>query len=55
MMSSGMPSKIGLATVKKIIDEHRGVIEMQSDRGVGTTFVVRLPDRRAAPEGQAET
>jgi len=28
---------------KKIVDSHRGVIDVQSKVGVGTAFTVRLP------------
>ena len=34
---------LGLATVKQIVGEHGGIIEMDSEVGVGTTFTVRLP------------
>jgi signal transduction histidine kinase len=34
---------IGLMITKKIIDDHNGVIEFQSEEGVGTTFFIRLP------------
>jgi signal transduction histidine kinase len=33
---------------KKIIEEHKGVIDLTSERNRGTTFFVRLP-RREAP------
>ncbi|MEZ0608877.1 ATP-binding protein [Fibrella sp. WM1] len=34
---------IGLTIVKKIIDNHKGLIDVQSEPGVGTTFWVTLP------------
>lgn len=34
---------LGLAIVKEIVDLHRGSIEIDSQRGQGTTFTVRLP------------
>jgi signal transduction histidine kinase len=34
---------LGLAMVKKIIDEHRGEIRFETTEGRGTTFIVRLP------------
>jgi signal transduction histidine kinase len=34
---------LGLAIVKRIIDGHDGQIEVSSQAGVGTTFVVTLP------------
>jgi len=36
---------LGLMITKKIIDEHGGVIELESKRGDGTKFIVRLPER----------
>lgn len=34
---------IGLTIVKKIVDNHKGFIDVQSEPGVGTTFWVALP------------
>jgi two-component system sensor histidine kinase PilS (NtrC family) len=34
---------LGLATVARIVEDHRGNIDMQSDQGKGTTFTVRFP------------
>ena len=36
---------LGLMITKKIIDEHGGVIKLQSKRGEGTKFIIRLPER----------
>ena len=36
---------LGLMITKKIIDEHGGVIEMESKKGKGTKFIIRLPER----------
>jgi signal transduction histidine kinase len=36
-------SGVGLSIVKKIVDSHRGLIDVASQRGEGTTFTVRLP------------
>lgn len=36
-------SGLGLLTCHHIVDEHRGSIEVRSELGRGTTFVVRLP------------
>ena len=36
---------LGLAVVKKVIDEHGGKIEVTSTPGEGTTFLIRLPAR----------
>ena len=34
---------LGLAYVKKMIDEHHGTINVESELGVGTTFIITLP------------
>jgi len=39
---------LGLMMAKKIIDEHKGLIELFSEKGKGTKFVVRLPERGEA-------
>jgi signal transduction histidine kinase len=36
-------SGVGLAMVKKIVDSHRGVIDLDSAPGQGATFSIRLP------------
>ncbi len=36
-------SGVGLSMAKKIVDSHRGVIDVASEIGEGTTFTVRLP------------
>ena len=38
---------LGLSQVKKIIDQHRGSIEILSRRGEGTCVVIALPLHRA--------
>ena len=46
---------LGMATVKRIMDEHGGTVEVASEEGVGTTIVLRLPgpaeDPGSAPTG----
>lgn len=41
-------SGLGLMITRKIIDEHRGVIEFESERTKGTRFMIRLPERSQA-------
>jgi signal transduction histidine kinase len=42
---------LGLAVTKKIVEEHKGSIEVQSHVDRGTTFTLKLP---AAPAESAE-
>ncbi len=39
---------IGLALVKKIVEEHGGTIRLESDVGKGTCFYFTWPSRRSA-------
>lgn len=34
---------LGLAVVKRILEDHRGLIEVISKKGEGTTFIIKLP------------
>ncbi len=45
---------LGLGVAKKVIDAHRGTIEVSSQLGVGTEFVVSIPLADAARETGAE-
>ena len=38
---------LGLATVKKIIEQHGGTVSLDSNVGVGTQVTVSLPAKRA--------
>ncbi len=38
-------SGLGLYLIKKLVELHNGTIEVQSTPGLGTTFVVRLPNK----------
>jgi signal transduction histidine kinase len=49
-----MGSGLGLMMSKKIVDRHGGQIEVSSQKGAGTTFIVRLP-RRSARDDEATT
>ncbi len=35
---------IGLMMTKKIIDEHHGLIKAESEKGIGSEFIIRLPE-----------
>jgi len=37
---------LGLMIARKIIDEHKGVIDFVSEKNQGTTFVIRLPEKK---------
>ncbi|HEX9910483.1 MAG TPA: response regulator [Desulfatiglandales bacterium] len=37
---------LGLMIAKKIVDEHGGVIDLSSEKGSGTVFRVRLPEKK---------
>jgi signal transduction histidine kinase len=39
----GIGTGLGLSVSKSIIEQHGGVIEVESEVGVGTAFRVRLP------------
>jgi len=44
---------LGLTIVKEIIDKHGGKIEVESEEGLGTTFIVHLPAiEKEKPQGR---
>jgi signal transduction histidine kinase len=45
---------LGMVFVRQIVDEHRGVITLESKLGRGTTVTIRLPHRLAEPPGVSE-
>jgi len=46
---------LGLAVARKIVEEHRGTINIQSEPGAGTLFTVRLPSRQPGTPGSEAT
>ncbi len=50
----GKGTGLGLAISYGIIQEHGGVISVQSELGKGTTFTIRLPIYKEASPGEAE-
>ena len=41
---------MGLAITKEIVDKHNGTILVESELGKGTTFTLRIPQRRERKE-----
>jgi signal transduction histidine kinase len=41
---------VGLATVRKIVERHGGSIDADGQPGIGATFIIELPLRRAPEE-----
>ena len=50
---AGRGTGLGLSISQRIVAEHGGTIELDSEQGRGTTARVRLPVQRAA-EGQVD-
>jgi len=49
---AGRGSGLGLSISRRIVEEHGGRLELESQRGVGTRVVVRLPVPDASGEGR---
>jgi K+-sensing histidine kinase KdpD len=45
---------LGLFIVKNLVDAHGGTIDVDSERGAGTTFTIRLPQREQPGERRVE-
>jgi PAS domain S-box-containing protein len=50
----GVGTGLGLSVVHSIVTEHGGVVEVQSELGLGTEFTVRLPLEIASAEPAAD-
>jgi signal transduction histidine kinase len=48
-------SGIGLLMTKKIVQEHGGTIELKSEAGEGSAFIIKLPRRRLPKEAAEDT
>lgn len=46
---------LGLAVTKKIVDEHRGTISVESTPGHGTTFTIEIPTTAAPVRSPSDT
>lgn len=44
---------LGLSICQRIIENHEGTIELQSERGKGTQFLIRLPIQRSKPSSMS--
>ena len=44
----GKGTGLGLLITKKVIEDHGGTIEVESEQGKGTTFRLTLPSSKAA-------
>ena len=51
---AGEGSGLGLDIVKKIVDKHQGTIDVETEVGQGTTFIVTVPVERS-PEPETAT
>lgn len=56
-ISSGKPNGtgMGLAIVKKIVQDHAGSVSLEESSSAGSTFFVRLPRSLPLPEGTLES
>ena len=43
---------LGLPTVRRVVEEHGGVVTMESEVGKGTQFTMRLPARAGRPDAE---
>lgn len=51
----GVGTGLGLSIAYRIVRDHAGRIEVESERGVGSTFTICLPVERSAPSARERT
>ena len=55
LTNAGSADRLGLAVVKKVVEEHRGQVDVASNPGEGTTFTVRIPTAGLEPTDSEST
>ena len=48
----GQSAGLGLAVSKSVVERHKGKIDVQSEPGRGTTFLIELPTGESTPPGE---
>jgi signal transduction histidine kinase len=45
---------LGLMITKKIIDEHKGEVELESEKDKGTKVIIRLPEKEKGTQSNVD-